>query len=59
MFAELTTGAKLDAKAQKRRLEEMSVDQRRLASAQQQRLSTMLKDIAEGRGDAHWGAAMK
>ncbi|KAG2448192.1 hypothetical protein HYH02_006777 [Chlamydomonas schloesseri] len=39
--------------------DQMSYDNRRLATAQQQRLSNMLREIGEGRGDDHWNAAMR
>ncbi|PNH03570.1 hypothetical protein TSOC_010360 [Tetrabaena socialis] len=48
----------LDAKQQKA-IAEMPYDNRRMANAQQVRLSSMLKDVAEGRGDDHWNAAMR
>ncbi|GFR40724.1 hypothetical protein Agub_g1332, partial [Astrephomene gubernaculifera] len=57
-FSKATTGP-LDMKQSKIVSSQMSYDNKRVASAQQQRLSTMLKDIAEGKGDDHWKAAMR
>jgi len=34
-------------------------DAKRFANARDERLSTMIKDIAEGRVDSHWNAAMR
>ncbi|GLC51022.1 hypothetical protein PLESTB_000457500 [Pleodorina starrii] len=53
------TTSGLDVKQRRVVAEEMSVENKRLATAQQQRLSSMLKDFSEGRGDDHWRAVMR
>ncbi|GIL86811.1 hypothetical protein Vretimale_15616 [Volvox reticuliferus] len=58
VFSSLTTGS-LDVKQRRMAADEMSVENKRLATAQQQRLSAMLKDVSEGRGDDHWNAVMR
>ncbi|KAG2489587.1 hypothetical protein HYH03_011868 [Edaphochlamys debaryana] len=49
----------MDAKQRKEAEQKLSYDGKRVVSAQQQRLSSMLRDMAEGRSDDHWNAAMK
>ena len=43
----------------KRALESLPYDSRRMATAQETRLSSMIKDMVEGKSDQHWAAAMK
>ncbi|KAG2442423.1 hypothetical protein HXX76_002509 [Chlamydomonas incerta] len=59
MFSSAMSTGPLDAKQQKILSDQMSYDNKRLASAQQQRLSNMLREVGEGRGDDHWSAAMR
>ncbi|KAJ9526679.1 hypothetical protein QJQ45_017565 [Haematococcus lacustris] len=43
----------------KARLERLSFDDRMMEEGRAQILSTMITDVAEGRGDPHWQAAMR
>lgn len=40
-------------------MERMPYDSQRMANAQEQRLSSMIKDMVDGKSDQHWAAAMK
>ncbi|GAX84943.1 hypothetical protein CEUSTIGMA_g12364.t1 [Chlamydomonas eustigma] len=58
IFSSMTAAPQTD-QARRRQLEQMPYDSQRTAVAQEQRLSSMIKDMVNGQGDQHWQAAMR